>query len=240
MKKSLLYYFIFFGILSVGLPINSVAQKRLKIENLPKYDLKPYHFGFALCVNKMDFAIHPVKDYKSFDSLFVVQSTPQWGFNIGIVSNLRINNYMDLRFLPTLSFGQRVLDYTLKERDTVIIHTQKKIESTFIDFPLLLKYKSKRLNNMRAYVLGGIQYSIDLASQAKKKDKNNDLVKLKANDYSFQVGVGFDFYLEYFKFSTELKMIYGLPDLLKRDNTVYTTSISKLNSKIFQISFLFE
>jgi len=239
LKRNLLYCLFFFCILSCGLPFNAKAQKRPRIENLPKYDLKPYHFGFALCVNKMDFSIHPVQDYKSFDSLFVVQSTPQWGFNIGIVSNLRINDYADLRFVPTLSFGQRILDYTLNYKNG-IVHTQKKIESTFIDFPLILKYKSKRLNNMRAYVLGGGQYSIDLASQAKKKDKNNDLVKLYANDYSLQAGVGFDFYLEYFKFSTELKMMYGLRDLLKRDNSIYTNSIDKLNSKIFQLSFLFE
>jgi hypothetical protein len=239
LKRSFLYCLLFLSIITVGLPLSSVAQKRLQIENLPKYDLKPYHFGFALCINKMDFSIHPVPDFKSFDSLFVVQSTPQWGFNIGIVSNLRINNYSDLRFVPTLSFGQRILDYTLNSNNGVI-KTQKKIESTFIDFPLILKYKSKRINNLRAYVLGGAQYSIDLASQAKKKDKNNDLVKLKANDYSFQVGVGFDFYLEYFKFSTELKMMYGMRDLLKRDNSIYTNSIDRLNSKIFQLSFLFE
>jgi hypothetical protein len=215
------------------------AQKRPRIENLPKYDLKPYHFGFALCLNKMDFAIHPIEDYHSFDSLFVIQSTPQWGFNIGIVSNLRLGKFADLRFLPTLSFGQRVLDYTLST-GAGTAKTSKGIESTYLDFPLLLKYKSKRLNNVRAYVLTGFQYSLDLASQAKKKARNEDLVKLKENDYLYQFGVGFDFYLEYFKFSTELKMMYGLRDLLKRDGTVYTNSIDRLNSKIFQLSFLFE
>jgi len=214
------------------------AQRRPQIENLPKYDLKPYHFGFALCLNKMDFAIKPVEDYQN-DSLFVIQTDPQWGFNIGIVSNLRVGNYCDLRFVPTLSFGQRNLTYTL-EYNGSIVETQKKIESTFIDFPLLIKYKSKRLNNARAYVIGGLQYSIDLASQAKKKDRENEFVKLKENDICFQFGVGFDFYLSYFKFATEIKMIYGMRDLLIRDHTVYTNSIDRLNSKIFQVSFLFE
>jgi len=209
----------------------------MQVENLPKFDFKPYHFGFALCINKMDFAIHPVPDYK--DSLFVIQSQPEWGFNIGIVSNLRLNDYADLRFIPTLSFGDRILNYTLND-GTSVIRTSKKIESTFIDFPLVLKYKSKRLNNVRAYVIAGAQYSIDLASQAKKKSRKNDLVKLKQNDFLYQVGVGFDFYLMYFKFATELKMSYGVRDLLKHDNTIYTNSIDKLNSKIFQLSFLFE
>lgn len=231
------YYLILLGIILL-IPQILFAQKHPRIENLPKYDLRPYHFGFALCVNKMDFAIRPVENYVN-DSFFVIQTQPQWGFNIGIVSNLRIGNFCDLRFIPTLSFGQRNLIYTLKY-DTNIVQTQKKIESTFIDFPLLFKYKSKRLNNARAYIIGGMQYSIDLASQAKKKDRENELVKLKQNDICYQFGVGFDFYLPYFKFAAEIKMIYGMRDLLKRDNTVYTTSIDRLNSKLFQLSFLFE
>jgi len=222
-----------------GVPDYVNAQKVPHIENLPRYDLKPYHFGFSICVNKMDFAVHPVPNYHSFDSLFAIHVTPQWGFNIGIVSNLRLGNYADLRFLPTLSFGERILDYTLKVGNKTN-ETLKKIESTFLDFPLLLKYKSKRLYNVRAYVITGFQYSLDLASQAKKKARNNDLVKLQANDLYYEFGVGFDFYLDYFKFSTELKMMYGLQNLIKYDGTVYTNSIQRLNSKIFQLSFLFE
>lgn len=237
MKSRVKYCLLIIGIIISTSTLVS-AQKHPQIENLPKYDLRPYHFGFALCLNKMDFAIKPVENFVS-DSLFVILSQPQWGFNIGIVSNLRVGNYGDLRFIPTLSFGQRNLVYTLKY-DTTTVQTQKKIESTFIDFPLVFKYKSKRINNFRAYIIGGAQYSIDLASQAKKKDRENELVKLKQNDICYQFGVGFDFYLAYFKFATEIKMIYGMRDLLKRDNTVYTTSIDRLNSKLFQISFLFE
>jgi hypothetical protein len=239
LKKNILYCILLVCIFFAALPDNAVAQKRPHIQNLPKYDLKPYHFGFALCINKMNFDIKPVESFQSFDSLFVIQSTPQWGFNIGIVSNLRLFNYADLRFLPTLSFGQRILDYTLKT-STTTIQTKKIIPSTFLDFPLLLKYKSKRLNNFRAYVITGVQYSLDLESQAKKKAKNNDVVKLKDNDYLYEFGVGFDFYTEFFKFSTELKMMYGLRDMLKRDGTVYTNSIDRLKSKMFQLSFLFE
>lgn len=188
----------------------------------------------------MDFSIKPVENFNELDSVFVIESQPQWGFNIGIVSNLRLGQSFDLRFVPTLSFGDRILNYTVVENDTFKITRAKKIESTFIDFPLMLKYKSQRLNNVRAYVTTGLCYSVDLASQAKKIDRKKDLVKLKQNDILYQFGVGFDFYFTEFKFATELKMAYGIRDLLVRDNTVYTSSIKKLNSKIFQISFLFE
>jgi len=213
--------------------------QNLHIENFPKYDLKPYHFGFSLCINEMNFVVHPSPNTKTNDSLLTLGSQPQWGFDIGIVSNLRLGNYADLRFLPTLSFGNRILNYNIK-RDSMVLTTSKNIESTYLNFPLLLKFKSKRLTNARAYVITGVQYSIDLASQANKEEKKTEIVRLKSNDIMYQFGVGFDFYLEYFKFSTELKMSYGIRDLLERDNTVFTSSINRLNSKIFQLSFLFE
>ncbi|HQI44995.1 MAG TPA: hypothetical protein PLC59_02975, partial [Bacteroidales bacterium] len=87
---------------------------------------------------------------------------------------------------------------------------------------------------------GGVQYSLDLASQAKKKQNNLSLVRIKSNDIMCQIGIGFDFYTEYFKFATEIKMSYGLKDLIVRDNSILTNSIDRLNSKIFQLSFLFE
>lgn len=224
----------------VLIPFFSHAQKKPRIENLPKYDLKPYHFGFLLALNQMDFIIKPNKNFSSSDSLLVLEAEPQLGFNIGIISNLRLGSYTDLRFLPTLSFGERILEYTIKTDSNTSELTKKKIESTYLDFPLLFKYKSKRLNNVRSYIIGGVQYSLDLASQAKKKQNNLSLVRIKSNDIMCQIGIGFDFYTEYFKFATEIKMSYGLKDLIVRDNSILTNSIDRLNSKIFQLSFLFE
>ena len=237
--KRIISYIICFCFL-VLIPFFSHAQKKPRIENLPKYDLKPYHFGFLLALNQMDFIIKPNKNFSSSDSLLVLEAEPQLGFNIGIISNLRLGNYTDLRFLPTLSFGERILEYTIKTDSNTSELNKKKIESTYLDFPLLFKYKSKRLNNVRSYIIGGVQYSLDLASQAKKKQNNLSLVRIKSNDIMCQIGIGFDFYTEYFKFATEIKMSYGLKDLIVRDNSILTNSIDRLNSKIFQLSFLFE
>lgn len=213
--------------------------QNLKIQNLPSYDLKRLHFGFVLGVNEMNFAVKRVPDYRLFDSLLIVQPEPQWGFHIGIVSDLRLHEYFNLRFIPSLSFGDRILHYSILENGSIENYT-KKVESTFIDFPLMVKFKSVRLTNARVYLIGGGKYSIDMASLAKKKSEDDDLIKLKRNDYSFELGVGFDFYLEYFKFGTEIKMAYGMRDLLKREGSIYTNTIEKLNTKIFYITFTFE
>jgi hypothetical protein len=221
-------------------PATGTAQHQ-KVVNLPKYDYKPYHFGFIIGVNQMFFSLKTVEDLLPIDSLYVIKAEPELGFNIGIVTNLRLGRHFDLRFIPTLSFGERNLIYTLSKNDTLFIDVPKKVESTYLDFPLNLKFKSNRVNNFRAYVLTGVKYSLDLASKAKDKDTEDEInLKLYKNDYSFEVGVGFEFYATFFKFGTELKMSYGVRDLLKRENNIYTDGIDKLSSKIFQISLTFE
>lgn len=220
---------------------HTVLGQHARVENLPKLDYENYHFGFMIGINNMDFVVTPTTNPQQFDSLLVIEPKPQLGFNIGIVSNLRLGKFLDLRFIPNLSFGERMLTYRIVRFDSLSTTINKRIESTFIDLPINLKFKSARLGNTRAYVLTGLKYTIDLASQAKKKeDKNEVIVKLLKNDFSFEVGVGFDFYLQYFKLGTEIKMSYGLKDILDRENNIYTNSIDKLNSKIFQISLTFE
>lgn len=173
-----------------------------------------------------------------------IESNPNFGFAIGIVSNLRLGNYFDLRFIPSLSFGERDLSYVILAKRAGITDTlsiTKPIQSTFIEFPLYVRYKSARLNNMRSYLIGGVKYSLDLISDARRQAKTNEtIVKLNRNDFYLDLGVGFDFYTEYFKFGTELKMSYGLRNLLRKEGNIYTEGIESLHSKIFVISFTFE
>lgn len=224
----------------LGLQQTGFAQK-VKAINLPNYDYSPLHFGFLLGINKADFIIHPNANLAGLDSVYVLESTPQNGFNLGIVTNLRLSEYADLRFIPALAFSTRSLEYTFKSSKGSIVR-KKAIESTFIDFPLDLKLKSARHNNFRAYIVVGGKYSIDIASQ---KDVNSELltdaiIKLRKNDFYYAIGVGFDFYQKYFKFSPELKYNFGVRDLLVRDNNVFSKSIDKITSKIVNISFTFE
>lgn len=228
--------------LSVLLSISAITQAQRRVQlNLPKYDLKKYHFGFILGVNQMFFSMNRVPEFDQMDSLYILESTPELGFNIGIVSNLRLSENWDLRFIPTLSFGERNIHYTFLLDDETYFEETKKIESTHIDFPFNLKFKAKRINNFRAYLLSGVKFSIDLASQARKKEQDEELrVKLERDDMALEFGVGFDFYTRFFKFGTEVKMSYGVRDLLRQEGNIYTRGLEGLNSKIFQISLTFE
>lgn len=212
------------------------------VPNLLKYDKQLLHFGFLIGYNQFDFQINPKSDLSEYDSLMIINTAALSGFNLGIVTNLRLGKYFDLRFIPGLSFGDRIVNYTIQYPNNVQLVTRKNIESVYLDLPLLVKFKSSRMHNVRAYVVTGMQYSLDLISAAKKKSKskNEIVLKLYPSDFQAQVGVGVDFYLTYFKFSTELKMSFGINNLLVKEENLYSHSIHSLKSKILQISFLFE
>ncbi len=251
---------------AMSLPFAGKSQ-RMAVLNKPNYDEESlFHFGFVLGVNQSFATIKPITDLNTrvFDSAYIpdilpmpdsarvlaINSSPIPGFVISIVANMRIGNHFDLRFIPSLSFGDRTVNYDLETYTsfaggdtTQRLTITKKIPSTYINFPLEIKYKAFRYNNFRPYLLVGLQYSLDLASQAKKreqKNRNEKIVKFNSNDFYAEAGVGFDFYNEWFKFGIELKMMYGMLDVLKRENNIYTESIDKVSSKIFQLSFTFE
>lgn len=234
-KNKFFYTFLIFL-----LPFISKAQLDNQPINLPKYDYQKLHFGFALGFNSAYFLVKKVPNFNLMDSVYSVESSPSAGLNLTILSNLRLGEYFDLRFLPTLSFAQRNLDYTLMYSDSVPFTKTKIVESTYLEFPLELKYKSKRIDNYRVYVLGGFKYGIDMVSQAKVKAEDPDIIKLERYDYGYEIGLGFDFYLSYFKFSPEIKMFTGLKNLIVPENTTYSSPIESLYSKTFTVSLTFE
>ncbi len=260
MKKQAILAFIFVFALSF---VQDSAEAQGEVLNLQGYNEQPYHFGFILGMNTMNFSVKPIdnlagKNWKkaqspdfSADSIYVnsVTASASPGFSVGILGNLRIMRYLDLRFIPTLSFGSRSLNYGIRAiglagtpADSVSLFvTHKKVNSTYITFPLLLKYRSWRKNNYGAYFIGGINYSIDLAAVKRtKQDSGTGDIKLKTHDVGVEIGAGFDFYNTYFKLGIEAKMIYGLKNLVVNDNTFYSGSINQLHSKIFMLSFTFE
>ncbi len=222
-------------IILLSLPAS--AQQR-RVLNLPKYDYHLLHFGITMGINNTDFRISrmPLLD----STLAVVESRPGGGFNLGILSDLRMGNYFNLRFIPQLSFTSRDLYYTFTDTSSKNSHiTKKTVESTFMDFPLDIKYKSVRVNNYRMYVLAGGKYSVDMASQS-NVNRKKELVKLKSAEYGYEVGFGMDFYLEFFKFSTEVKVYQGLNDVIVHDNSFFSKPISSLETKTLLFSFTFE
>ena len=232
MKKILIFLLLMSSFSSFG-------QRHKKPQNLPRYDFKKIHFGFTLGINSLNFNINKNKNFLENDTLLSTLSKDQKGFNLGIVSNLRLGRYTDLRFIPTLVFGERILNYQFNETSNLNLN-DKRIESTLIDFPISLKYKSERYNNFRTYLMCGIKYSLDIASQSEIDDEGQELVKLNNHDLMLEGGFGIDFYLQYFKFSPQIKISHGIINILSKDNTLYTQTLNNLKTSSWMLSFTFE
>lgn len=239
-----------FVALALVIPEDASAQRSrsgriFRFQNILEHDQRPYHFGFTVGLNTLDFALWPEKDLQEYGFTYVLPSQ-DYGFHVGIVSNLKLHQYFDLRFIPTFSFGDRYIDYYYGDYEDGYTDRQVLEPYFFPDFPLHIKYKSARMTNTRAYVIGGVKYSYDRGSYEGRQPSGDDPLFLRTakHDFHYEIGVGFDHYFYYFKFSTEIKASFGFRDLvLAGDDGLdarYWNSIDRLNSRSIMISFLFE
>ena len=236
--------------------VGALAQKQ-KINYLTTFDDKLIHFGFSIGVNTLDFNVanyNPIGENPEFIPYPIDRITRESiirsdvatvlpGFTVGIISSLRLSGSFNLRFQPGLSFGERQLTYNVPVRDINVYDENLEyysIKSTFLDFPLLIKYKAKRINNDRPYVLFGGAYRHDISRTAQE-----DLIKLKNGGLYAELGGGWDHYFPFFRFSIEAKFSFGLNNQLgdlpaPTQRQYYSQSIKSLRSKIFTLAFNFE
>ncbi len=224
--------------------------------HLPKFYKQKIHFGFTIAGNQSDFRLNPRPNSLFPDTIITesryrvktVYSKPIKGFAIGLVGDLRLFEYVRLRFTPNISFGTRKIQYSLAtaDRDSFKIF-EKTVESVFLIFPFETKIQSKRLGNFSAYEIGGGGYTLDLSARKKAggggsggANQLDDNVKLKRDDYYYSAGAGTDFYLQYFKLGFELKLLIGTRNLLRPENSVFTNSLDKIRSRMVVFTITFE
>lgn len=239
----------FILVILILIPIIGFSQEK-KPKNNSNYDKKTLHYGFTLGLNAMDFILYPSSSANMPDSLFPQVTPLHPGFNINVVTSLRLTDYLNLRFLPGISFGQRTIYFyenqvsTEGEINRVLVSTDQKLESSFLEFPLLLKYKSRRVNNWRPYLIAGVNLRVDLSAKKEYDDDKDIYLRLNRTDLYYEVGFGIDFFLKYFKFSPEIKLSVGTRDILAHDPheryPQYVNAIDRLKSMIWILNFHFE
>ena len=181
-------------------------------------------------------------DSATTDSITNINIRKQPGFNLGMIGSWDIHETVHLRFIPSISFQERLFTYTYyNPKKKELQSEENRLESVYLDFPLMLKLRTKRINNFAAFAIGGGQYSLDLASQ-KDVDQNlgDPIVKIQQHDFSYQVGGGFDFWLPYFKLGLELKLSNGIKNVTIQDNSFFMDPLSSLKSKVWWFSITFE
>ena len=205
------------------------------ILNLENWNKQRVYWGYFLGFNSYDFKF-TYNDTQETDIL--VKSTTS--FNVGLVGDLRLQEYLDLRFEPGLFYTQRNLTFPgfIKEKDYL-----REVKSTYLHFPLLLKYSALRTGNIRPFLVGGVSATLNLASNSKTKDDNlQNRFRMKPWTRNYEIGAGIDIYTEYFVFSPSIRGIFGFDDELIRDNdpnSPWTGNIESMKTRAVIVNFTF-
>ncbi|MEQ5792612.1 PorT family protein [Muricauda sp. NFXS6] len=229
-------FLILFGLLIVS---NTAVLAQFggdPIVNLQNEDKKLLNWGYYLGFNQYDFQFE-YKDDIGRDIL-VDKSI---GFNVGLIGELRINEFLDARFEPGLLYTSRTLGFPGFSTQAEAI---REVRSTYIRFPLLLKASTRRIGNWRPFIVGGVYASINLGSNEDSLDDNSSgQFRMKQNVYGYELGFGIDFYTEYFKFTPSIRGVFALTDELVPDadpNSPWTGNIAAMRTRGIFINFTFE
>ena len=217
----------------------SFAQKR-KVQNQPYADHKLYHFGFHIGLHAQDLILtNNGIATPNGETWFAEIPNYSPGFSIGVIGDLFLNPYMNLRTSPTIHFGDKTIFFEeLASKEYKQLNTR----SNYFAVPLDLKISSVRVNNYRPYIIGGVYGAMDMGR------KKGHPILLKQIDYGLEFGIGCTIYMPFFKLSPELKFKFGLADLLEKDRSdltneadkIYTNSLSGATSRMIVFTFNFE
>ena len=231
----------------------TTAQER-KVQNKPYIDLRPLHLGILVGMNLQDIELENVgpqlitQEDGTTKTETIVCDDDRWnaGFSVGVLADLRLSQHLNLRFTPTMHFGAKHLTfYNMTELtpEGRLLEMTQDMKSTYISFPVGLKFSAERWNNYRPYVIAGVNQLVNLTS------KNQDFLQLKRTDTMLEIGLGCDLYLPFFKLIPELKFCYSLTnaldashvnDLQDTNKRMYANAVRSGHTKMIVLTFYFE
>ena len=198
-------------------------------------------WGYFLGFNSYDFKFEYVDQDQDSNTDIIVEN--QVGFNVGLIGDLKLNNYINLRLEPGLYVTNRDLIFPKLiggEEEDFLRETQ----STYIHVPLLVKFSTKRLNNFKPFVVGGVSTSLNLSSnQDNPEDNLSGQFRMTKNSYYYELGFGIDFYLYYFKFTPSIRGVFALKNEIVPDDaspSPYTDNIARMETRAIFINFTFQ
>ncbi|MCK8480576.1 porin family protein [Psychroserpens algicola] len=221
--------------------VNAQLFSKEKIKNIENFDKKTLSWGFYLGLNSYDYQFNYEEDLKDI----LVETN--LGFSVGLISNLRINDHLDLRFEPGLFITTRNIQYDpsyftgIEFSDNDLL---REVKSTYVHFPLLLKVSTKRLNNFKPFVIGGLSMALNLSSNEENPDDNAaGQFRTKKNVLFYELGIGVDFYNQWFKFTPSIRGVFALNDELIRDedpDSPWTSNITTMKTRGIFLNFTFQ
>ena len=229
-----------------NLVVTGMLAQKQKPRNQPYADMKLYHLGFHIGLHSQDLILTNSGAVTSDGEVWFAE-IPNYnpGFSVGVIGSLYLNPYMNLRFIPTVHFGDKTVVAVTKdfrENNSREATMTTSVRSNYMMLPLDLKFSAFRLNNHRPYLIGGGYAAFDMGR------KKGEPILLKGFDCGVEFGFGCDIYLPFFKLCPEIKFCFGLVNLLETDrrdltrdsDMIMTQALSKAKSRMVILTFNFE
>ena len=201
-----------------------------------------YYFGLTLGYNTSTLHISKSAQFLQSDSIMVAQPGSSGGIAMGLMATARLSDHFQVRVNPQLIIGgSKYIAYTLsKGKPGEPLFQNQTLPSTLVSFPVQIKFNSDRIGNFRTYLLAGLKYDYDLSSNSAARNVD-DIIKLKANDIGFELGLGFNFYLPFVTVSPEIKISNGLKNIHQLDPALkYSNVLDQILSRMVVFSIHFE
>ncbi len=181
-------------------------------KHLEFYDDRPVHFGFLFAMPVTRYSVRTGDSYVG-DSTLALYSPATTAFRMGFTISKVLSPEFDIRTTPSVTLYGRTVTYQYPNQKLDKIR-----ESTWVEVPLLLKYKSKRRANTRMYLLGGVTFGIE--TNVKNKIRfGAEQLNTKRSDITLDYGVGLERFFEFFKLAPELRFSHGLINMLNATGT---------------------
>ena len=228
---------IIIGILALLMAAQEARSQGIgyRRKHLEYYDDKPIHYGILFAVPFTRFNIKHNNDFVSKDSAFVIQSPTNAAFRMGFTINAYLNEHFDLRTTPAVSLYERHVKFSYPNGTD---RTEKR-ESTWIEIPLLLKYKSLRRVNSRMYMIAGVTLGIE-TNVKRNRGGGAGAIDTKSSDFSIDYGIGYEQFFEFFKFAPELRFSHGLTNMLVPGTNSVGNGISRMRTHTVTLYLNFE
>lgn len=220
---------------------NKILAQRERVENLPTFDKRKIHYGFYLGMNQNDFKLN-LRNSNIVNADITVE--PTTGFNVGLIADLRLHKNLNLRIEPGLVSNSKRILFNHLSNSSNPQDSIREIGSTYLHVPLLFKFSTDRYKNIRPYVLAGVSYDYNFSSNEDNQDDNSaGQFRMKTHNFMYEVGLGVDIYLYFFKFSPSIRGVFAFNNEIKYDddpNSQWTAPVNYMGTRGIFLNFSFE
>lgn len=231
----------------------TVAEAQLfrtkdRMDNLEGFDNQKFSYGFYLAANNFDYKLVLDPKFGMNGQKSLVQPKAFYSFGAGLIGKFRLNDNFDLRIEPGLQFVEREIDfYTIPSstNNPTDPGDVRMVKSTYVDIPLLIEVHGDRWYNSRPYAAAGVNYMMNLQSNNKSEDDNEQgIFRTTASNFAWSAEVGIQFYFSRFKLTPGFRGTFMINNETVADNATtppyWTSAISSAKSRAFMFVLKFE